>query len=196
MPVTSVKTTRRGPRELLEVDYRGAALPTLPPVCPCCLDRGEPGSEIKVACGPSVLRFPACRICARHVPFFDVLSSIIGYLSLGLGVLTGLVILVALFGVAAGLTFPFRSLITGLSTLLGLGALTVIYVLVIGGLTWPLRLFLAKRACEDTPVTAACLKNDPAPYAFRFTFEKVRYGRLFAEANGHPAPAPATAPRR
>lgn len=189
MPVMSVKATKRGPRDLLEVDFKGEGMPVLPPVCPCCLDPVEPDAFLQVNCGLEMLRFPACKICARHVPFFDKLSSLVGYLSLALGVVTTFAALVVFLGVVQGLSWPFRSTIKGLSTLLAMGALTVVYCFVIYGLTWPLWFFLAKRKCEDTPVIAVRLPKETTPHSFRFTFENVRYGRLFAEANGASAPA-------
>jgi hypothetical protein len=96
MALTGVKVLQEGPRKLVQVELEGAEPPAYPPRCPCCNDPAARGVVLPVACTPAspagkrsaVLRFPACRTCARHVPFFARLTDAMGYLILGLTVVT------------------------------------------------------------------------------------------------------------
>jgi hypothetical protein len=206
MAVTAVKAVKQGARRLLQVDLEGAEGPAYPPLCPCCNDPAERGVFLPVQCGPAekaerppgFLRFPTCRVCARHVPFFARLTDFMGWLILALTLVTvgfGLIGFAAYSSgqsgwevVYVGLRLPFRGPILGMLTLLIAGAVGVGYAVLSGVIiVMPLYWILAKRGCEEVPVKAEIVTASPR--VLRLTFENVRYGAAFVKTNGGEMPA-------
>ena len=196
--VRTVKRLKQGPRKLLQVELEGVEGPIFPPRCACCGDPSERGAFLVVRCSPpakqraTLLRFPACQVCARHVPFFERLTDLMGWVILGLTVVTmgfGLVGYAAYASgqsgwevVRAGLSLPFRGPILGMICLLTAGAVGVGYAVLSGTLLIPLYWVLAKRRCQETPVKGEILATSPP--ALRLTFENIAYADEFVKANG------------
>lgn len=193
-----IPTIRKGKhrdREVVHVDLPASVSVVFPSICPCCLAKTNPGAFIhaeRTERGIDPVHVPSCATCARHVPLLDFITSMGGYLVLGLVVLTIGGLLVWKGGWLAILD-PLRNRFIGMTALVAGLFLLGLYGLIVGVLMYPLDWVLArlltKRSCicasGDRPVRVSKGLSMLAP-STRYTFDNLEYGKRFYEANVAP----------
>jgi len=204
MGVLKVSKEKVGPSPIVRVFMGLNDKPIFPDVCPCCCGKVDQGVYLVARCeGLLPVPFPACGVCVKHTRVENRLSELVGTGLLWLTVLT-----VAVFffvrgmssaghagagsgwQVTAGLlnmTFPFRSLIHALLTLLGGAAVLVVYLFIYKGLAHLCFGHLSKKSCKYFLQAARIEKSPSGPDGLprhQFVLENPVYAELFIKANG------------
>jgi hypothetical protein len=193
------RTEKVGSKVVLHLILEPEPPPVFPEACPCCLEKPDPGAYIEVRHrGYEPLRFPCCRVCARHTRVMDSVSTVVGYGTFWLTLLTVAGILMfrgannaasagatggwTWLGALANLQFPFMGPINAGVTALGAIGVFLGYLVVLGGPTYVLGWYLSKGSCKWFHDAVRTEKADD-PANWHLVFENLVYADRFVESN-------------